>query len=149
MHIEQKCWISHEYLCVAYETINRICIFTLECGLHGWYEIVEEGAEKMDLWSGWFGRFILQREAEKTRSLFFQGCLLRLDLILVYKILHSKCAIGVDEIFMLNEASSTRGHPFKLFKPRSQSECRKRFFLLRVSDQCFELYYIILLLLKV
>ena len=81
-------------------------------------------------------------ERLKRLDLFsFQGRLLRSDLILVYKILHGKCAIGIDEIFVLNEASSTRGHPFKLFKPRSRSECRKRFFSLRVINAWNSLSY--------
>ena len=60
---------------------------------------------------------------------------------MVYKILHGKCAIGIDEGFVLNEASSTRGHPFKLFKSRSRSECRKRFFSLRVINAWNSLSY--------
>ena len=81
-------------------------------------------------------------ERLKSLDLFsFQGRLLRSDLILVYKILHSMCAIGIDEIFVLNEVSSTRGHPFKLFKPRSRSECRKRFFSLKVVNAWNSLPY--------
>ena len=60
--------------------------------------------------------------------------MLRTDLILVYKILHNKCAISIEEVFVLNQSSNTRGHQLKLFKPRTQSECRKRFFSLRVIN---------------
>ena len=50
-------------------------------------------------------------ERLKRFDLFsFQGRLLRTNLIIVYKILHNKCAIGVEEVFLLNRFSNTRGH---------------------------------------
>ena len=64
----------------------------------------------------------------------FQGRLLRADLILVYKILHQKCAIDPVDVFLLREDGTTRGHDLKLFKPRTRLETRKRFFSVRVID---------------
>lgn len=49
----------------------------------------------------------------------FQGHLLRADLILVYKILHNRCAIGVEEVFLLDRSRDIRGYQNKLFKPRT------------------------------
>ena len=42
---------------------------------------------------------------------------------------------------MLNESSSTCGYPFKLFKPRSRSDCRKRFFGIGVINVWNSLSY--------
>ena len=64
----------------------------------------------------------------------FQGRMLRADLILVYKILHRKCAIDSFEVFQVREEGTTRGHDLKLFKQRTRLESRKRFFSVRVID---------------
>ena len=63
-----------------------------------------------------------------------EGRMLRSDLILVYKTIHDLCAIKFDEIFSFSETDRTRGHPYKLFKPRSDIELRKRFFANRVIN---------------
>ena len=64
----------------------------------------------------------------------FKGRMLRSDLILVYKILNGMCSVEPDEIFSPALHSITRGHEFKLFKPRVRLELRKRFFSNRVID---------------
>ena len=60
--------------------------------------------------------------------------MLRSDLILVYKIIHNQCAIEFDEVFSYSQTGITRGHPYKLFKYRSDIELRKRFFSNRVIN---------------
>ena len=64
----------------------------------------------------------------------FQGRLLRADLILVWKITHNLCAIDPSSLFTFLPDSVTRGHPYKLFKPRANLENRQRFFSLRTVD---------------
>ena len=63
-----------------------------------------------------------------------QGRLLRADLILVWKILNGYCAINPSDIFSFSVAGVTRGHPLKLFLPRSRLEVRHRFFSIRVIN---------------
>ena len=63
-----------------------------------------------------------------------EGRMLRSDLILVYKIIHNQCAIKFDEVFSYSQTGITRGHPYKLFKYRSDIELRKRFFSNRVIN---------------
>ena len=63
-----------------------------------------------------------------------QGRLLRADLILVWKILNGYCAINPNDIFSFSVARGTRGHPLKLFLPRSRLEVRHRFFSIRVIN---------------
>ena len=81
-----------------------------------------------------FQNLSYRERLEKLDLFSFQGRLLRSDLIMVYKILHSLCAINANDIFILNDSVTTRGHPYKLFKPRSHSDCRKRFFSVRVVN---------------
>ena len=61
----------------------------------------------------------------------YRGRLLRADLIMVWKILHGKCGIMPDQLFSPAEYPSTRGHPYKLFVPRSRLDLRTRFFSIR------------------
>ena len=62
----------------------------------------------------------------------FQGRLLRNDLVVVWKILHNKCAIDPDEIFTFDTSFRTRGHNMKIFLPRFRLDVRKRYFSVRV-----------------
>lgn len=62
----------------------------------------------------------------------YQGRLLRADLIMVWKILHGKCAISPSQLFSPAEYIGTRGHPYKLFLPRSRLDIRTRFFSIRI-----------------
>ena len=78
---------------------------------------------------------------ERLGLFSLQGRMLRSDLILVYKILHNLCSIDVDEIFTFAVSNVTRGHPYKLFKPRSNTEQRKRFFSDRVVNTWNSLSY--------
>ena len=65
----------------------------------------------------------------------FQGRLLRSDLILVWKIVHGLCAVESGSFFTFLPHSTTRGHPYKLFKHRANLEVRIRFFSLRIVDE--------------
>ena len=75
--------------------------------------------------------------AERLRSLDLfsvQGRLLRADLILVWKIFNGKCGISPEQIFTLNR-SSLRGHPLKIYVPRTELELTRRFFSTRVVSE--------------
>ena len=63
-----------------------------------------------------------------------QGRLLRSDLIKVCKVLNGKSAIAPETLFILNP-SARRGHPLKLFVPRSNLDIRKRSFAVRVIGE--------------
>jgi len=56
---------------------------------------------------------------------------LHADLIMCYKIIHGHVALCSDDFFDIVSASSTRGHPYKLFVPDSRIDCRKHFLLLK------------------
>ena len=60
------------------------------------------------------------------------GRLLRADLIHVWKILHGKCAIGIDDLFVLSLSQGTRGHPLKLQTRYCRLDIRRRSFAFRV-----------------
>lgn len=60
-----------------------------------------------------------------------KGRLLRTDLILCYKIFHDLSPIKPLDLFIMSPLG-TRGHNFKIFVPRSQTEARRRFFSCRV-----------------
>ena len=75
--------------------------------------------------------------AERLRSLDLfsvQGRLLRADLILVWKIFNGKCGISPEQIFTLNR-STLRGHPLKIYVPRTELELTRRFFSTRVISE--------------
>ena len=70
----------------------------------------------------------------KQLNLFsVQGRLLRSDLITVWKVFNGKCAISPDQLFNLTTLP-TRGHRFKIYKPRHNLEVRRRSFAHRVID---------------
>ena len=81
------------------------------------------------------------RRLHRLKLFSFQGRMLRTDLILVYKIFHGLCSIDSNDIFELASTNITRGHPFKIFKPRAQSEIMRRFFSNRVVDSWNSLSY--------
>jgi len=57
---------------------------------------------------------------------------LHADLIMCYKIIHGHVALCSDDFFDIVSASSTRGHPYKLFVPDSRIDCRKHFFAVKI-----------------
>ena len=57
---------------------------------------------------------------------------IRADLLFTYKVLMGYTSLNVNDFFTLSEMISTRGHPYKLFLPRSQTDCRKYFFSCRI-----------------
>lgn len=62
-----------------------------------------------------------------------EGRLIRADLIQVWRVVHGYC-LGLDDLFRFSHSGSvvTRGHSFKLYLPRALTECRSRFFSVRV-----------------
>ena len=66
----------------------------------------------------------------------FQGRLLRNDMILIWKIINGLCSIPAAMLFSFYSAGNiTRGHQYKMFLPRSNSEIRRRFFSVRVISR--------------
>ena len=59
---------------------------------------------------------------------------MRSDLILVWKIFHGLSVINPQDLFELSRSSTTRGHIYKIFVPRSRLEVRHRFFSVRVIN---------------
>ena len=59
---------------------------------------------------------------------------LRLDFIWCYKILF--CLISIDSaaLFEVRQATATRGHPYKLFKPQYTINARSSFFTQRIIN---------------
>ena len=56
---------------------------------------------------------------------------MHLDLILCYRIVFGLVSVNKDDFFQLNNAS-TRGHPYKLYKPFSHCRTRTSFFSIRI-----------------
>ena len=78
------------------------------------------------------------RYEERLQSLSLyslHGRLLRADLIMVWKIFHSESTINPDDLFILNPPSSTRGHKYKIFKTRFNTDARSRFFSQRIINR--------------
>ena len=61
-----------------------------------------------------------------------RGRIIRQDLIQIWKIMHGKSPL-LTHLFVLQD-SSTRGHNFKIFKPRFNTDIRKRFFSIRTIE---------------
>ena len=60
-----------------------------------------------------------------------QGRLLRADMIQYWKVFHGKCAVSPTDLFTLPPQLGMRGHCFKIFHPRSQTDVRRRSFSVR------------------
>ena len=59
---------------------------------------------------------------------------LRIDLIWCYKIVFGLVDLCTYELFELGQSSSTRGHPYKIFKRRTSCTTRSEFFAERVVN---------------
>jgi len=59
---------------------------------------------------------------------------LYLDLILCYKIVLGLVGVNFDDFFTFSPSSQTRGHSYKLYKPRCTDSVRQNFFVERVID---------------
>ena len=57
---------------------------------------------------------------------------LHLDLLFCYKIVFGLVSVNFTDFFQFSVTSSTRGHKYKLFKPRCTSSLRQKFFVDRV-----------------
>ena len=64
-----------------------------------------------------------------------KGRFLRADLILVWKIINGESAIPAGELFTISHVQYTRGHPLKIFLPRTRLEIRHRFFAIRIINE--------------
>ena len=63
-----------------------------------------------------------------------KGRLLRADIIKCWKIFHGKCGVDPEELFVLAEGGTTRGHRYKVAHVHSTMECRRRSFSLRIVN---------------
>ena len=63
-----------------------------------------------------------------------RGRLLRADLIKYFKIFNGLSAISPVDLFVLSPMIHTRGHRYKICKPRASLELRRRFFSVRCVD---------------
>ena len=63
-----------------------------------------------------------------------QGRLMRADLLLYWKIFHSKSCISKGDLFLVSPQTLTRGHCFKIHCPHCRTEIRQWFFSVRVID---------------
>ena len=59
-------------------------------------------------------------------------CRLHLDLLYCYKIVFGLVNVNFDDFFALSTNTNTRGHKYKLFKPRCTASIRQKFFVDRV-----------------
>ena len=59
---------------------------------------------------------------------------LHLDLLYCYKIVFGLVNVNFDNFFALNTNTNTRGHKYKLFKPRCTASIRQKFFVDRVIN---------------
>ncbi len=59
---------------------------------------------------------------------------LKSDLTMIFKIVHKLVAIDFDEFFVLNSYTCTRGHNFKLNKPKCNNNARYFSFACRCID---------------
>ena len=55
---------------------------------------------------------------------------LHLDLLYCYKIVFGLVNVNFDNFFALSTNTNTRGHKYKLFKPRCTASIRQKFFLI-------------------
>ena len=93
----------------------------LECVQRRWTRVVEGLAD------------VPYGERLKRLGLFsLQGRFRRADMILTYKIFNNLCSLKPNDLFQLAENSMTRGHCYKICKPRINLEPRKRSFAVRV-----------------
>jgi len=59
---------------------------------------------------------------------------IRADLIEVFKITHGLSSLSLDNFFVLDTDSRTRGHPWKLKKRRMNADLRRHFFSERIIN---------------
>jgi len=59
---------------------------------------------------------------------------LHLDLTFCYNIVFNHMCVNFDDFFTISPSSQTRGHPYKLYKPRCTNSTRCNFFAARVID---------------
>ena len=78
-----------------------------------------------------FGELPYSDRLQKLNLSSIKGRLQRTDLIYCWKIFHGKCYIKPEQLFILS-TNPTRGHCYKIFKPRIRTEIRRRSFSYRV-----------------
>jgi len=75
--------------------------------------------------------------SERLRRLSLPGLELRrlyLDLVFCYKVVFGLVSINFDDYFEVRSVLWTRGHAYKLFKPRCTASIRRNFFAERVIN---------------
>ena len=79
-----------------------------------------------------FGGLDYSDRLQRLGLFSFQGRLLRADMIMVWKIFHNLSAIKPCDLFCLCPNVVTRGHPYKIARPRCRLDVRCRYFSVRV-----------------
>ena len=59
---------------------------------------------------------------------------LHLDLLYCYKLVFGLVNVNFDDFFALSTNTNTRGHKYKLFKPRCTASIRQKFFVDKVIN---------------
>ena len=67
-------------------------------------------------------------------SLRYRRLYIRGDLIYTYKLTHNLLDVDPVSLFTFQSSSTTRGHCYKIYKPRATSLQRRQFFSLRVIN---------------
>jgi len=71
---------------------------------------------------------------QKLGLLRLELCRLHLDLIFCYKIVFGLVSVNFNDFFEYSSTTTTRGHGYKLFKPRCTSSVRQNFYTERVIN---------------
>ena len=88
-------------------------------------------------WTRTINNFDSLSYAERLRQLdlfSLKGRLLRADLIFVWKIFHGLSALSPENLFQIATSNITRGHPFKIYVPRTRLDVRYRFLSVRIIN---------------
>ena len=108
-----------DFASVAWNTGYLGDLYKLECVLRFWSRNVYGLAD------------LSYAERLKRLNIFsMKGRLLRADLIQIWKIVHGKCP-RLEHIIQLSSTRHTRGHKFKLFMPRHNTDIFARSFPMR------------------
>jgi len=79
------------------------------------------------LWVVNYGNRLLQcnlTSLERRRLLF--------NIVLCYKIVYNLVGLKFSDLFGFDKSTITRGHNFKLIIPKTKTNCRQRFFAVRI-----------------
>ena len=130
---------SHDFMLFLLTTHVRPIIDYCSCLWNvGYIEVLHKLEKIQRNWTKHIEGLSSLSYADRLQSLklySIQGRLLRADLIQYWKIFHGKSCLTPGDFFDLSQLSQARGHCFKIFKPHSWTDIRKRFFSVRCITQ--------------